>query len=59
MPTKITCFACSTISECPHCGQEMEVEGVTYDMLDFPLEVQMEAVMYGHCPECGSYRTEM
>ncbi len=58
MTTKITCFACSVISECPHCGEEMEQEGVTYDLLAYPEEVQWEFMLHGSCPECGSLRTE-
>jgi hypothetical protein len=58
MPTKLTCFACSTITECECCGQEVEVEGITYDLLDYDLEIQGEAVIHGTCPECGSHRTE-
>ena len=46
------------ISECPHCGQEMEEEGVTYDLLDYPEEIQWESTLHGSCPECGSLRTE-
>ncbi len=58
MTTKITCFACSTISECKECGQEVEKEGITYDILDYPEDVQWESTLHGSCPECGSLRTE-
>ena len=58
MPTKLTCFACSTIDECPTCGQKVEREGITYDLLNYDLEIQAECVVHSCCPECGSHRVE-
>ena len=58
MVTKITCYACSTIEECQTCGQEVEKEGITYNLSDYDLEIQAESVLYGTCPKCGSHRTD-
>jgi len=56
---KITCYSCGREEECGECGRDMWVEGITYDLDDFTLEKQADAIVLHICPVCGSYRTEM
>lgn len=56
--TRYTCFDCTEVVECPHCEQEMETEGTTYDLDDFPLEQQALLIIDGVCCVCGSFRVE-
>ena len=57
---KYTCYSdmCSRIELCPHCDQEMEVHGTTYDWEDFDLPLQERFVMFGECCKCGSTEVE-
>ena len=59
MPIIVTCYGCSTIEECKTCGQEVEIEGITYDLDDFEQQKQVDSVLYGLCPVCGSHRVEV
>jgi len=56
---EITCYSCGQEEEGHSCGHVDWGEGITYDITEFPLDKQEDAVIHHLCPHCGSYRTEM
>ena len=59
MSIYVTCYSCSTIDECKECGQEVEIEGIRYNLDDFEHQKSVDALLHGMCPVCGSFSTEV
>jgi len=55
---KYTCYNCGKEKECPCCGTEVWIEGITWESEDFSYELQERLAYYGECCECGSIRVE-